>query len=128
MITHKGTVVRIADDQATITITRTGSCEGCTLAHHCTRDEFVVPAEDLVVGQSVQVQLHEHIAWKALFIAYILPFIVLMTTMVVLSVCHCDETLVAVIVLAVVALYFLILHMCRHRLQRTIHITVVRDE
>lgn len=128
MITHRGIVATISDGQATITITRTGTCEGCALAHHCTRDEFVVPANDLVVGQTVQVQLHEHIAWKALAIAYILPFIILITTMVILSICHCDETLVAVIVLAVVALYFLILHTCRHRLQRTIHITIIRDE
>lgn len=72
-----------------------GACIGCALKDRCLTNEDT----NITRGQR----------WKAVLLAYILPFVVLLTVLIVVgTVCH-NEYLAGGIALAGVAIYFVIL-------------------
>ena len=69
-------------------------------------------------GEPVTVTINANRGLQAVFIAYILPAILLLATFITLTALHLSEGWVAIITLLAVALYAVILYLCRHRLQR----------
>ena len=79
----------------------------------------VVMQEPLQVGDQVGVEVRERLAWKAVLLAYILPFIVMLAIIAVLDFAtDWSEAVVGTLSLCGIALYYIGLSVFKHRLQK----------
>ena len=80
--------------------------------------------EPLQAGDAVEVVIREQLAWKAVVLGYILPFVVMMVVLFVLNLTtRLDEAVTGTLALCSIAVYYLVLRLFRNRLQQTFSIT-----
>ena len=125
LIRHTGIVSGINGELAHVQIVQSSACSACKAKSMCMSTESqqkeldAVMLEPLQVGDRVEVEVREHLAWKAVLLAYVLPFIVMMSVIAVLDVLTgWDEAIVGTVALCSIALYYLVLSQFRHRLQK----------
>ncbi len=85
--------------------------------------------EPLQVGDHVEVLLTERLGWKAVLLAYIMPFVVMMLVIALLGLWSSNEVLVGTLSLGAVAIYYFILSFFRSKLQKQFSFTAqkIRD-
>lgn len=125
LIRHTGIVSGINGELAHVQIVQSSACSACKAKSMCMSTESqqkemdAVMLEPMQVGDQVEVEVREHLAWKAVLLAYVLPFIVMMSVIAVLDVLTSwDEAIVGTVALCSIALYYLALSQFRHRLQK----------
>ena len=116
-ITHEGIVQNIEGHNITVKLSVQSACAACHAKGICgaaeSQDKTVVARnvndETFTVGEKVRVELRQTLAFKAVVICYLLPFIVLMTTFCLMSYFVENELIgVGVAFLATVIYYFLV--------------------
>ena len=124
MIRHEGVVVSINGDKAHVEIVQTSACSACKARSMCMSSESqqkemdVMMLEPMQVGDKVEVEVRERLAWKAVLLAYILPFIVMLAIIAILDfTTDWSEAVVGTLSLCGIALYYIGLSVCKHRLQ-----------
>ena len=91
LIRHTGVVLSTNGKMAHVEIVQTSACSACKAKSMCMSAESqqkemdVMMLEPLQTGDKVEVMVRERLAWKAILLAYILPFIVMLTVIVVLD-------------------------------------------
>ena len=125
LIRHTGVVTRINGELAHVTITQTSACSACKARSMCMSSESqqkemdVIMLEPMQAGDQVEVEVRERLAWKAVLLAYIMPFVVMMAVIATLDLTTTlSEAITGSISLGAIALYYLVLHMFRERLQK----------
>ena len=125
LIRHEGIVLSTDGKMAHIQIVQSSACSACKAKAMCSSSESqakemdALMLEPMVAGDRVEVEVREHLAWKAVLLAYVLPFIVMMSVIAVLDLLtHWDEAIVGTVALCSIALYYLALSQFRHRLQK----------
>ena len=125
LIRHTGIVSGINGELAHVQIVQSSACSACKAKSMCMSTESqqkeldAVMLEPMQAGDRVEVEVREHLAWKAVLLAYVLPFIVMMSVIAVLDVLTgWDEAIVGTIALCSIALYYLVLSQFKHRLQK----------
>ena len=125
LIRHKGVVTSINGELAHVTITQTSACSACKARSMCMSSESqqkemdVIMLEPMQAGDQVEVEVRERLAWKAVLLAYIMPFIVMIAVIATLDLTTTlSEAVTGSISLGAIALYYLVLHMFRGRLQK----------
>lgn len=133
MIRHTGVVLSINGELAHVQIVQSSACSACKAKAMCSSSESqqkemdALMLEPMQVGDEVEVEVREHLAWKAVLLAYILPFIVMLSTIAVLDLLtHWDEAIVGSIALGAIALYYLALSQFKNRLQKQFTFTARR--
>ncbi len=130
LIKHEGIVVSTRDGLAHIQIVQTSACSACKAKSMCMSAESQVKEMDAVMtepmeaGDKVEVLVHEKLAWKAVLLAYILPFFVMLAVLALLTACtDLSESVVGTLSLCGIALYYIGLSIFRHRLQKEFSFT-----
>ncbi|MBR2166530.1 MAG: SoxR reducing system RseC family protein [Paludibacteraceae bacterium] len=125
LIRHIGIVRSVQGDSALVEITQSSACSACKAKSMCMSSESqvkqmnVVMQEPLQVGDQVEVEVRERLAWKAVLLAYILPFIVMLAIIAVLDFAtDWSEAVVGTLSLCGIALYYIGLSVFKHRLQK----------
>ena len=125
LIRHTGVVTSINGELAHVTITQTSACSACKARSMCMSSESqqkemdVIMLEPMQAGDQVEVEVRERLAWKAVLLAYIMPFIVMIAVIATLDLTTTlSEAVTGSISLGAIALYYLVLHMFRGRLQK----------
>ena len=125
LIRHTGVVLSVNGELAHVEIVQTSACSACKARSMCMSAESqqkemdVVMLEPMQVGDQVEVEVRERLAWKAVLLAYILPFIVMMGLIAVLDfVTDWSEAVVGTLSLCGIALYYIGLSVFKHRLQK----------
>lgn len=126
IIRHSGTIIAITPGQVTVRMQVLSACASCESHAHCgfaeKKDKEVTVAtsrwRDYAVGDSVQVVIEGRNGLRAVAIAYVLPACLLLAFFALFCCLHLPEALVALLTLATVALYVLLLYLFRHRLQQ----------
>lgn len=133
LIRHTGIVTAINGDLAHVQIVQSSACSACKAKSMCmssesqTKEMDALILEPMQVGDEVEVEVRERLAWKAVLLAYILPFVVMMTTIAVLDILTgWDEAIVGGIALGSIALYYLVLSQFKGRLQKQFSFTARR--
>ena len=127
LIRHEGIVLSTNDKMAHIQIVQSSACSACKAKAMCSSSESqskemdALMMEPMVAGDRVEFEVREHLAWRAVLLAYILPFIVMMTTIAVLDLL--TEAIVGTIALASIALYYLVLNQFKSKLQKQFSFT-----
>ncbi len=155
MIKHDGIIIALNEDgTALVRIVQTSACAACKAKAMCASAESVEKEmtvvllgdeamrregerQDFAVGDSVEVMVQQKMGWKAVILAYLLPFFVMLAVMFVgngllamddgatglLGDEAKREAVLGTIALCAMALYYLVLGMFKDKLQKEFSFT-----
>jgi sigma-E factor negative regulatory protein RseC len=125
LIRHEGIVLSVHGEMAHVQIVQTSACSACKARSMCMSSESqakemdAVMLEKMQTGDRVEVEVRERLAWRAVLLAYILPFVVMMAVIAVLDYCtEWSEAIVGTLSLCSIAVYYIGLNAFRDKLQK----------
>lgn len=130
LIRHEGVVLSTDGTIARVAIMQTSACQACKAQSMCLSSESqqrmvdAQMAEAMQPGDRVEVMVHERLAWRAVLLAYVLPFVVMIAVIALLDAAtDWSEAIVGPLSLCAIALYYLVLGAFRNRLQKQFSFT-----
>ena len=149
MIKHDGIIIALNEDgTALVRIVQTSACAACKAKAMCasaesTEKEMTVvllsdkgrpmgygvldadkPLLEYKVGDAVEVMVQQRMGWKAVVLAYLLPFFVMLAVMLVgNAIWAVREEILGTVALCAMALYYLVLGMFKDKLQKEFSFT-----
>ena len=123
-VAHKGRIKSVSDGRVTVEIISESACSACHAKGVCSMGESarkevevkVGKAESFAEGQEVEVLLSSAIGHRAVWIAYVLPLILLVTFIMLPLSLGASEGLSALCGAAATAIYYTVLYLLRNRL------------
>ena len=129
-IRHEGVVLTTEGETARVEILQTSACAACKAKQMCMSAESqqkiidAVMTEPMKAGDQVEVVVREHLAWKAVLLAYVMPFVLMVGVIAALDYrTELSEAVTGTLSLCALAVYFLVLRMFKHRLQKQFSFT-----
>ena len=146
MIKHDGIIIALNEDgTALVRIVQTSACAACKAKAMCASAEsaekemtvVLLGDEQWVVGNEVEVMVQQKMGWKAVMLAYLLPFFVMLAVMFIgngllamgdgaiglLGDEAKREAVLGTVALCAMALYYLVLGMFKDKLQKEFSFT-----
>ncbi len=130
-IEQKGIIEEIVNVTAKVHITSISACASCASKGACHAGETASKYVDVFIGNSnfhkgevVNISMKKTLGLKATLLAYILPFIVLLITLVILVETGVNEGIAGLISLIVLIPYFLVLYLYKNKLQKVFQFTL----
>ena len=133
MIKHDGIIIALNEDgTALVRIVQTSACSACKAKAMCASAEsaekemtvVLFGDEQWAVGDTVEVMVQQKMGWKAVVLAYLLPFFVMLAVMLIGNVIWAvREEILGTVALCAMALYYLVLGMFKDRLQKEFSFT-----
>lgn len=125
-IYHDGIVESSQNGCVKVLITQTAACASCKIAKHCNAsdakekiiDVYVKNAADYAPGEKVTVSLSAGNAYHAVLLAFGVPLIVMVTVILLIYLWTKDEGLAAIIGVASLLPYYLVLYLMRDKLSK----------
>lgn len=131
LIRHTGMVLSVTDNTAHVRIVQSSACSACKAKSMCmssesqTKEMDAIMLEPMQPGDQVEVEVREHLAWKAVLLAYILPFILMMAVIAIFDIAtDWSEAVTGTLALCAIALYYIVLSFFKGRLQKQFSFTV----
>lgn len=123
---HPGTVVNIDKNKVFVEIISLSACASCKSKDMCNLSnstEKIIEVEtqnpeNYAVGQDVNILMQEYLGLKAVFLAYVMPFLVCVTALFGLSFVFENELIYGGGAIASATLYYLILKKFSDRLTK----------
>jgi sigma-E factor negative regulatory protein RseC len=129
MIKHDGIVIAVnGDGTVRVRIVQTSACASCKAKAMCASAESVEKEIDamgdglLAIDDEAEVIVAEKIGWKAIFLAYILPFILLLGSVLVFNE-FLKEEIAGTIALCTMGVYYIVLGLFKNKLQKQFSFT-----
>ena len=149
MIKHDGIIIALNEDgTALVRIVQTSACAACKAKAMCASAESVEkemrvtllmdngrpagygvldadkPLLEYKVGDEVEVMVQQKMGWKAVVLAYLLPFFVMLAVMFIgNAIWAVREEILGTVALCAMALYYLVLGMFKDKLQKEFSFT-----
>ena len=146
MIKHDGIIIALnGDGTALVRIVQTSACAACKAKAMCASAEsaekemtvqLTVDSLQLTVGDAVEVMVQQKMGWKAVVLAYLLPFFVMLAVMFIgnelLAIGDGQlamgdgakrEAVLGTVALCAMAVYYLVLGMFKDKLQKEFSFT-----
>ena len=137
MIKHDGIIIALNEDgTALVRIVQTSACVACKAKAMCASAESAEkemtvtlanspsPIADIKVGDTVEVMVQQKMGWKAVVLAYLLPFFVMLAVMFIgNAIWAVREEILGTVALCAMALYYLVLGMFKDKLQKEFSFT-----
>lgn len=123
---HDGIVIAVEEGIVKVQMHVVSACASCKAHDKCAfvdKAEKTVEVEtpdwkDYCVGQNVVVSVNESMGLLAVLLAYFIPAVLLVATVMVFSRMQFSEGIVALLTLAIVTVYYLFLYLGRNSLQK----------
>ena len=133
-IVHSGTVSKILDNEVIVKIEDDAVCSACHVKGSCgladKEDKTIsVPrsGDDYKVYDQVRILMRKDLGMKAIALAYIVPFVVLIISLL-LFLTYFSEWQAALLALMLVAMYFLVLSHFNKLIGKTFNVHIERLE
>lgn len=132
-IKHLGIVENINGSWLKVRIVQSSACSACSVKGHCSASETKEKLIDVYnkngvscrIGEQVMIVGTTSMGMKAVLLAFVLPFVVLLLALVVsLRLTAGDEVTSALIALGTLVPYYLIIYLCRKQLSRSFTFTL----
>ena len=144
MIKHDGIIIALNEDgTALVRIVQTSACAACKAKAMCASAESAEKEMTVVllgengkvktennstqsyhVGDTVEVMVQQKMGWKAVVLAYLLPFFVMLAVMLIgNAIWTVREEILGTVALCAMALYYLVLGMFKDKLQKEFSFT-----
>lgn len=125
-VTHDGVVVEAKDRNVKVRIIAKSACADCHAKGVCTAadmDEKIIDAISPVdtrlhKGDTVRLVMEERLGWLAIFYGFFLPFLLMVTVLIVVSALGGSEAESALMGLGSLAPYYLLLYVFRHKVEK----------
>lgn len=126
-IRHAGVVETITEDCVRVRVTQTSACSACKLASHCSASEQKEKVIEIFdrrsiaghkVGENVVVSTSMQVGMRAVMVGFIIPFVVLVATLVVVLQLTGNEGLAALSGILSLVPCYLAIWLLRDRLRR----------
>ncbi|MFV0378832.1 MAG: SoxR reducing system RseC family protein [Mangrovibacterium sp.] len=125
-ITHKGIIRKLSGDKIVVSIINESACASCHAQGACTASdmkdkevEITRFGGDYKVGQAVTIVGKTSQGFKALFLGYLLPFFLILSTLIISSSLQVSETKGGLLSLAILVPYYGILYALRNRIKKS---------
>ena len=133
---HDGIVTAVSNRRVSVRIEAVSACASCAAHGRCgfaeSKEKTVeVPTPDwqnYAPGDIVTVHIDQSRGLLAVWIAYLLPAILMLAVIIGLSLAHLPEWVVVLSGFAVLGLYLLILYLRRHKVENRFTLTVEKIE
>ena len=131
-VNHKGKVVKMTPQVTTVAILQHGACSECHAAGLCGMSDIAEKAIEVPtdphasygVGDEVSVVLKASMGMKAVYLAYLIPLVVLMAVILGLNALGVGELGAALSGVGAIAVYYLVLYLFRNRLKNEYIFTI----
>jgi len=131
-IKHKGIIRQITDDFYFVSIERTPACHGCAAKGFCninTNENELIPVQKLPhqifsTGDEITLTLTEKMGWKALFFGYILPFLALITGIIISSASNLPQGVVGLVGIGLLVLYYVVFSFFRKKIDKQFNFSI----
>ena len=88
-ISHEGVIASMSEDKVTVKITSYAACNSCHAKGACNISggeeekllNIPVPYPNFSIGEKVRVILDRSLGFRALFLGYVLPFLLVLTVL-----------------------------------------------
>lgn len=128
-IEHEGKVVSVDKDFIAVEILNKSACAACHAKGVCgaadqavkvveVAQDITTLTEDYQVGEAVNIVMAPSMGTQAIWLAYVVPLIVLMASIAVFSFAGAGEVLMGLGSLGVVALYYLVVFLFRNKISK----------
>lgn len=125
-VEQSGTVEQISDHNIRVKVHREAACGDCNAKGICflgegSEREFEISrfTPGLKPGDKVDVIISQSMGNKAVFLGYLVPFIILISSLIILNTIGVSELLTGIISLCTIAPYYFLLYLFRNRLRKT---------
>ena len=132
-IEHSGIIKSVADKTISVALEEISACGSCYAKDACGVSsskikmvEVVNPNQDFSIGDRVVVALEKSSGSKAVFLAYILPFLILLVTLVVVLSITKKEVIAGCAALAVLVPYYIFIYFYRESLKKTFNFKICK--
>lgn len=132
-IRHSGIVEEVGFDGMKVKILQTSACAGCKVAGHCNASESKEKivhvsgrgmADNYSKGDSVVVAVSSKMGMKAVGIAFVIPFAILVTTIFIMKLLTGNEAVSAIIGICALVPYYGLLYVFRNKLSNSFVFTI----
>ncbi len=124
-IIHTGRIANISEEEIQVVLEEDAACADCHAKGACgfeDKEEKMVQVEKgqeaYSVGEKVEVFMSMSLGVKALMLAYVVPFFLLIIGLIV-ALSLTGELMAGIIALSIVALYYVALYYTRDKLKKT---------
>lgn len=125
-VTHPGIVMQISGHVAEVMILAKSACTSCQVKGACNMSEMeekrvfveLPPEHSFKSGQQVNVMMKQSLGNFAVFLGYILPFLVLLLTLIISISVGLGEGVAGLLALGILVPYYFVLYRLGNRLGR----------
>lgn len=125
-ITHKGVIRKLSENKIIVSIISESACASCHAQGACSASDMkdkeieITRFEgDYQLGQAVTIVGKTSQGFKALFLGYLLPFILVITTLITTTTLSISETKSGLLSLAVLIPYYGALYVFRNKIKKS---------
>ena len=131
MIKHDGIVIAVnGDGTVRVRIVQTSACAACKAKAMCasaeSKEKEILAIGDglLAIGDEAEVMVQQKMGWKAILLAYILPFIVMMTVVAIGNgLLGIREEVIGTTALCAMGVYYIVLGFFKDKIQKDFSFT-----
>jgi sigma-E factor negative regulatory protein RseC len=133
-ISHDGVIASLSEDRVTVKITSYAACASCHAKGACNMAggeeekllHIPVSDPDFQIGDKVRVFLARYLGFRALFLGYVLPFLLVLTVLLIMTAAGSKELIAGLASLAVLLPYYAGLKLMRGRVEQQFSFFVQR--
>lgn len=130
-IEHKGIVKKAESDKLIVSIITNSSCASCQVKGSCSASEIEEKEIEIrkfdgiyKVGEQVVVFFKESLGFRALFLGYLLPFLILMTVLIIATSIEFSEGIAGLLSLGSLVPYYTIIFFINKKLKKTFSFSI----
>lgn len=131
-VSHKGRVLSITPEVTTVAIEQHSACSECHAAGLCTLSDVVEKAVEVPtrpfaaynVGDEVEIVLKASMGFKAVWLAYFIPLVVLLAVILLLAWLGVGEVVAGLSGIGAVGVYYFFLWIFREKLRNEYTFTI----
>ncbi len=132
IIEHQGEIIEIGIDYIMVEIISRSACSSCNAKSMCSMSEAeskVVEVENkgyemFEIGETVNVILRKSLGFKALYISYLIPLLILILILLSLSSFGIGELTTGLSIIIALAVYYIGVYLLRDRFKREFVFTI----
>ncbi|WNH08310.1 SoxR reducing system RseC family protein [Thalassobellus suaedae] len=129
---HAGIVTKIGDESVVVSLEQNIHCESCRAKAACgisesnTKEiEIINPNDSYKINEHVNVVLKKALGFKAVFWAYVFPFILMFLTLIIASI-YLKEWIAGILSLLILIPYYLTLYFLKSKLKSAFKISILK--
>ncbi len=137
-IEHEGKVVSVDKDYIGVEIVNKSACAACHAKGVCgasdasikvveVAQDITTLTEDYQVGETVNVVMRSSMGTQAVWLAYVVPLMVLMAAILVFWLCQASELVMGLGALGILALYYVGLFFFRNKISKIFTFTIEKQ-